>query len=340
MSVLAKTTGSKPVLILPDGREVELQRSGPPTILEGKKILKLGCKLKVQALVTEMMSIRPESIVTEAIQMMRPHLFVITNVRADHTAELGRSKAEIARALASAIPHQSTVVILEEEIFPVFLEKASKRNSKVIRVPADASEKASEPERIQPHFEFQDNIRLACAAAEVLGIERDVIFQGMKKSSPDFGSLQVWTAKMGAPSKKWTLVSAFAANEPESTQAVLSMLRQTGIDDGKRKVALLNLRRDRGDRTLQWQRAINEGKFHEFEKFFLTGTHAHAFVRRLKHPQREKFHIVQEQAPKRIMQEVSAAEEEDVVLVGMGNMKDKGMQLVNYWKEIGDAHAH
>jgi poly-gamma-glutamate synthase PgsB/CapB len=340
MQVLAKTTGSKPVLIYPDGKETELQRSGSPSILEGKSILKLGSRLNVQALVTEMMSIRPESILTESVRVIRPHLLVITNVREDHTEQMGRSKSKIAQAIASAIPPQSTVVIPEEEIFPVFLEVASKRNSEIFRVPALSSEKDPDLQELLSRFEFQENIRLAAAAAEALGIDRSVILGGMKKSSPDFGSLQAWAAEWSTPSLKGTLVSAFAANEPESTQNILSKLNQRGIGKGMRKVAILNLRRDRGDRTLQWQRAINEAKFQEFDRFFLTGTHAHAFRRGLRPSMREKFKILKEQSPEKIMEEILSIEKDDVFLVGMGNMKDRGAHLVDHWKEIGDPYAH
>jgi Mrp family chromosome partitioning ATPase len=52
-TVLAKTTGSKPAFILPDGEEREIQRNGLPSILEQKRVLALAGRLRVGALVTK-----------------------------------------------------------------------------------------------------------------------------------------------------------------------------------------------------------------------------------------------------------------------------------------------
>ena len=55
-SVLAKTTGSKPVILLPDGTEKEIKRRGLPFVSEQKKVIKAATSHGVQALVVEMMS--------------------------------------------------------------------------------------------------------------------------------------------------------------------------------------------------------------------------------------------------------------------------------------------
>src|SRR4030043_114997 len=57
LPVLGKTTGSKPVLILPQGREKEITRRGLPTILEQKSFIRGAAVLGVRAGVAEMMSI-------------------------------------------------------------------------------------------------------------------------------------------------------------------------------------------------------------------------------------------------------------------------------------------
>ncbi|MBE0461631.1 MAG: poly-gamma-glutamate synthase PgsB, partial [Candidatus Aminicenantes bacterium] len=91
-SVLAKTTGSIPVIILPNGQEKEIKRRGVPSILEDKKILKAGAKLGVQVLVSELMGIHPERVHVESTRMLRPHIIVITNVRLDHMSQMGYSR--------------------------------------------------------------------------------------------------------------------------------------------------------------------------------------------------------------------------------------------------------
>ncbi|NPV82652.1 MAG: poly-gamma-glutamate synthase PgsB, partial [Candidatus Aminicenantes bacterium] len=60
LKVMAKTTGSRPVLIYPDGHEQEISRRGHPTILEQKMLVKVAAAAEADFLVSEMMSIQPE----------------------------------------------------------------------------------------------------------------------------------------------------------------------------------------------------------------------------------------------------------------------------------------
>ena len=248
VEVLAKTTGSIPAVIYPDGVEKEFRRRGSASILEGKKILKLGVQLRAQALVSELMSIHPECAYYESVQMFKPHILVITNVRLDHLAQAGTSKEDIARSFASSIPENGTVFILQEEFFSVFKDVAERMNSTIIQVPGGSNKEYLESKINLPSFELEENIRLSLAVAEFLGIDKKVALQGMMKAQPDFGSLKAWTVYLGLPPRAWHLVSCFAANDPESTRLVLSKLLEKKFLNGKEIIGLLNLRGDRGDR--------------------------------------------------------------------------------------------
>ncbi|GAG24543.1 unnamed protein product, partial [marine sediment metagenome] len=136
--MLARTTGSKPVIIFPDGEEKEIKRRGSPSILEGKKVLRKGAEHQAQALVLELMSIHPECGYYESVQMFKPHILVITNVRLDHLAQMGTSKEDIARCLASSIPENGTVFVPQGEFFPVFKEVAERMGSTIIQIPGDS----------------------------------------------------------------------------------------------------------------------------------------------------------------------------------------------------------
>src|SRR5512135_22985 len=54
--VLAKTTGSRPVVILPDSSEREIARAGPATIREQLRLVALAASSGADTLVAEMMS--------------------------------------------------------------------------------------------------------------------------------------------------------------------------------------------------------------------------------------------------------------------------------------------
>lgn len=333
--VLAKTTGSKPSIILPDGREEEIRRGEIPSILEEKKLLRLGARLKINTLVSELMSIRPESGYAESVQILRPHILVITNVRLDHLAQMGSSKEAIAQCFASSIPEKSTVFTPQEEFFPVFQKIVDKLGSKVIQVPRGSFEEYFQAKKKFPFFELEENIRLAMAVAEFLGINRQVAFRGIVKVKPDFGSLRAWSTEMGSPPRRFYFVNSFAANDPESTRLVLSNLLKKRIFEENNIIGFLNLRKDRGDRTLQWLEALRKGAFPEFKKFYLFGFNAFAFKRRVGLSDKASVTVLKKQTPEKIIEQILKEEKGEAVLVGMGNMGGMGKELVFYWENIG-----
>jgi poly-gamma-glutamate synthase PgsB/CapB len=335
LAVLARTTGSKPVIIFPDGEEKEIKRRGSPSILEGKKVLRKGAEHQAQALVLELMSIHPECGYYESVQMFKPHILVITNVRLDHLAQMGTSKEDIARSFASSIPENGTVFVPQGEFFPVFKEVAERMSSTIIQIPGGYFTEYLQSKNNLPSFEPEENIQLSLAVAEFLGIDKKVALQGMIKAQPDFGSLKTWTVDLGSPPRCWHLVSCFAANDPESTQFVLSRLLKKKLFNGKKMIGLLNLRGDRGDRTLQWLKALKDEAFPEIRKFFFIGDHAHVLKRRLKLSGKTELCVSKPRAPQKIMAEIAEKVNAEAVLIGMGNMGGLGKELVGYWENIG-----
>jgi len=334
-SVLAKTTGSKPVIILPDGKEEEIERKGLPTILEEKKVLKRGASLGVQALVTELMSIQPESSFVESRRILRPHILVITNVRLDHREQMGLTKPEIARSLASAILPQATVFVPDEEFYPEFQSAADKVKAKIIRVKRNDTGEWGEPGGISAFFYFEENLRLALAVSKHLGVPKEAALQGIAKAEPDFGSLRIWEAELGTPPAPWLLVSAFAANDPESTGLILARIKNGLSLPGQRLVGILNFRQDRGDRTLQWINALEQGYFSGFHKLFFIGAHVHALRMKGGSNLLPAFTPITAKSPAAIMENIGQEVDGGAILVGIGNMGGLGAPLVEHWEKIG-----
>jgi len=333
--VLARTTGSKPVIIFPDGEEKEIHRRGYPSILEGKKLLKLGAELKVDALVSELMSIHPECSFVESAQMHNPHILVITNVRLDHIVQMGATKEDIACCFASSFPENGTVFVLKEEFYPVFEKSAKEMKSRLVQVDGDSLRDyfESNAERL-PH-QFEENVRLVIALAEHLKIDKEHVLRGLKKAPPDFGSFKMWDMNVGVPSQRWVLVNGFAANDPDSTRRTLSRLLKKDFLKEKNAVGLLNLRRDRGDRTIQWLRSLGENTFPELRRIFLIGEHASAFKKRLRRMTAMETFVLKSRTPQGVLEEISKSVKAETVLVGMGNMGGAGRELVEYWEERG-----
>ena len=327
-SVLAKTTGSKAVLILPDGREEEIIRRGRPTILEQKKFIRKAAGLGVRALVTEMMSIQPECLTVESGGLLNPQYLVITNVRLDHREEMGRTKPEIARSLASAIRSGMTVFLPDDERFPEFERAAKRVGAKVISV-----------EHPEDGCLFDQDRRLAGAVASYLGVSEAAALRGISTAAPDFGSLRAWEAELGVSRRTWTLVSAFAANDPESSRMILAHLQERRIADGRPLIGILNFRADRGDRTRQWLDAHREGFFSGFRSLYVAGAHVHSLRVRRKTGRPPFLTPIPDRSPSAIMEKIASAEDGEGVLVGLGNIGGIGETLIGYWQKIGRPYA-
>jgi len=338
-SVLAKTTGSIPVVILPNGEEKEIKRRGVPSILEDKKILKIGAKLGVQVLVSELMGIHPERVHVESFRMLRPHIIVITNVRLDHMSQMGYSRERIASCFAGSIPEKSTVFVLEEECFPVFKKVAEGMGSRMIVVPRSSFDDFLAKGIKLPGYEFEENMRLAMAVSEFLRINKDTAFKGMSAARQDFGGLKIWRFKHMASFRPWYFVSGFAANDPVSSQYVIESIKKIKFFEGKKIIGLLNLRKDRGDRSIQWLRALKEGAFPDFSRLIIIGEHAAVLKRKLESKINAEISTIKSKSPEDIMNRILELENEESILIGLGNIGGAGRNLVNYLEQEGQPYV-
>ncbi len=325
----AKTTGSRPMLIFPDGREEEIRRSGLPSVLEQKRVLRWAARLGADALVTEMMSIRAETLAVESRRILKPGILAVTNVRLDHLDDMGRTKPEIARTLSAAIPEGGIVFLSAADDHGAFREAAVRRGSAVRTVAAD---------HLPPGFpesEFAENVGLALAVAMEGGVGREAAVRGMAAAAPDFGGMKMW--RIGAEGIEVFALSLFAANEPESTRAALARALGGLAAPPASVIGLLNLRADRGDRTRQWLSALEAGFFEGYDHLVFIGDHARALgrSRRLSRRMKPVVSSLASRKPEAIMAGLRPLIVPGSVLVGLGNMGGAGESLVEHWARIG-----
>lgn len=334
--VVAKTTGSKPMVILADGAEKEILRRGLPSILEGIRLINLAKREQARILVTEMMSINPESMAAESLRIFSPHIMVITNVRPDHQEQWGDSRAGIADCFAAAIPAGCTLFVPAEEMYPVFQDLSASGRVDLNPVPEDIQPDS----RNELDHEFSQNLRLTLAVSQHLGIDRDSALSGLQNVNPDFGSLQVWHTHPEAGSGGCYLVSGFAANDPESTCMVFEKMSRLLPLPGKKLIGLLNLRWDRADRTRQWLDALDCGRVPEFDVLALVGGHARAVSRRLAgNKLLKKVIVLPNTSAESILQSLCSLTSDQAVIFGMGNMEGAGAELVSLWQEKGNPYV-
>ena len=87
--VFCKTTGTVPMVIGVDGTARPLVRRGRANISEQVRVLHRAVREGAQILVIECMAVDPALQAVSQHRMVRADIGVITNVRLDHTAEMG-----------------------------------------------------------------------------------------------------------------------------------------------------------------------------------------------------------------------------------------------------------
>ncbi len=329
--VLAKTTGSQALMVLPDGSEKEVRRRGHPSILEQKGVIHLGAETGVDAAVIEIMSLHPENHLVESHVLLKPHIVVVTNFRVDHTAAMGETREEVASVLALDVPRGARVFVPEGELIPSFRAAVMEAGGELVPVRAGAGERSG-------MAGFEENLDLVFAVAGSLGIDERTVGEGIRRARGDVGALAVWRYRLAGAEPGCFVVNAFAANDPESTGLVhRGVLDALGLD-ATPCVGLLSLRPDRGDRTVQWTEALAGGFLESFDHLYVCGLHARALKRGLRRwGGVERIGILRETRAPEIMRTVLGRfGNGPAILFGFGNIGGVGESLVKHWSEVGE----
>ena len=244
LKTFAKTTGTTPAIINSSGNDVEIHRLRSATIGEQIKLIRYFAKQSIDALVIECMAVNPQYQWISEHRIIRSTLGVITNVRRDHLDEMGTTENQIAQSIGNTIPNNSIVVTSEDRFFNLFQKIAQKRNSTLKS--SDLSELSSKYLTDFPYIEHPDNIALALKVCEEIGIKKEIALKGMLKTNPDPGALIV--INLNNKNKTNKFISAFAANDPDSTLKVWKLLKNKMTGE---KCIFLNTRDDRRYRTIQ-----------------------------------------------------------------------------------------
>ena len=212
---LAKTTGSTPQLILPDGTTETIRRRGPASILEQFGVIRRADKLKVDAVVVECMALDPLLQFVSEKRLIQSTIGVITNVRPDHFEVMGETLDDIANALAATIPHNATLVTSDARYFATFRALASALRTQVIL--ADA-EDAIIPEAFGDHLVFRENVAIAQQVCTILGVNPAAVSESLADKGFACERTTVSTHHLGG--KTIHFVDAFSANDVDSTRVI------------------------------------------------------------------------------------------------------------------------
>ena len=241
LKTFAKTTGTIPRIINDKGKDLELHRLRSATIGEQIRLIRFFGKKNPDALVIECMAVNPQYQWISEHKIVKSTLSVITNVRRDHVDEMGDTIRDIAYSLSNTIPFNSKI-FTSEQLSLKFLKKiALKRNSKIIKS-SDSGIESSYMTKM-PYLEHKENVELALSVCMEAGVKREKALAGMLKTVPDPGALLIWNLK-----NKNKFISAFAANDPDSTFRVWKLIK---LKEKNKICFFLNSRSDRRYRTIQ-----------------------------------------------------------------------------------------
>ncbi len=322
---LAKTTGSKPKVIFEEGDEVLIPRMGKANIIEQRKILDVAARRRVRAVVLENMSLRPDLQVMER-KIVEPTVGVITNVRADHLDVMGPTTDDVALALSETVPRHGAVFTSDARFFPLFEQVAKERGS--LAFLARPEEVADDDMKGFSYVEHKENVAVVLKLCEYLGIPRDRAFEEMYRSTPDIGVLRIYRVEEAG--RRFELVSAFAANDPDSLLYLWGLMK----DRGETPAIVMNCRKDRVDRSKQLG-----GLMTRFNPAFVlvTGALTAPFIGsavKAGYP-RERIVDLEGRSVPEVYEEMRNRAERPVLYFGMGNMVTFGEQLSAYVSERG-----
>lgn len=336
LRVVAKTTGSKPVIGHADGTEETVVRTAPPRIVEQSRVVKAASAERADASVVEIMAVHPDNQAVESRRILRLNVCVITNARVDHESEQGSSADEVAAALASSVPPGGLVVCGHGADLAPIAEAAARAGAKLRTAPAAIPDGLRSIIPALGYEEFEQNVATALEVCAALGFDRASALRSMAEVVPDSGALRSWswTWPGGAATTLW---NGFAANDVESSLAVLGRARSIP-DDTRPVVAIVSLRADRPERTRQWIGAIGGGALGAVAGLKIIGPGAgaaSAWLRRLG----ISCEAMSWRGAGRFVGALAAEYPEGALIVGLGNIAGPGEELVEWCERKAEPYG-
>jgi poly-gamma-glutamate synthase PgsB/CapB len=261
--VIAKTTGSAASLIYENGKEAPIERHTSPNIKEQVKVIKFAAGRQVDFLVLECMAVTPEYQWVVEHKIVNSDIGVITNSRLDHLDVMGPGLKNVTLSLCNTIPMQGKLFTAEKNTLPLLQKVAFDRKTELKAI--DKGNVSDEVINKFSYIEHKDNVALALAVCQELGVKQEQALQGMYEMQADVGAAEIFPIEIGENPAYFA--HSFAANDPESTFILIDIIlhRYKNIQD---IILVLNTREDRIFRSKQIVDSLL--KF-DFEELVLIG---------------------------------------------------------------------
>ena len=333
---VAKTTGTVPRFILPNGREVPVYRPGGANIIEQKQSVSMAAAQRAEALVVECMALQPHLQWLSESKLVRATHGVITNARPDHLDVMGPTEDDVAHALAGTVPVGGAFLTAERTHRPFFEQVCVDRGTR-FRAADEITRPVTDLDLEGfSYLEHQENVELALAVCEEVGVDNETALRGMWRAKPDPGAMT--EAEVEFFGRRIVFVNGFAANDPISTRYIWeqSLRRHREL---RRRIAVFNCRSDRADRSEQLAQSYSG--WTQADEVVLLGTGQYIFARAAVKsgldPTRLVF--VDRDHPADIFEILLGLAESSALVMGLGNIAGPGLALAEYFANRGADHA-
>ncbi len=325
----AKTTGTLPRMILPDGSEYALYRPSTPNIIEQLRIVRIAAGCRADALVLECMALQPQLQWLSESRLVRATHAVITNARADHLDVMGPTETDVAMALAGMVPPSGRLYTTERRHIKVFRTAAQDRGCTLVELdPEEHAGVGAVEMRGFSYIEHTENVALALRVCLDLGVDRETALRGMWKAAPDPGVMTVDDLQVSG--RRIHFVNGFAANDPESTERIWSMALRRYAEADKR-IAIFNCRADRPERSRQLGEACT--RWSPADHYVLIGSSTHIFARAASRAGLDHSRLVfaEHQSVEHVFKSVMSLVRSSALVMGMGNIGGPGLDVVRFF---------
>lgn len=316
--VFTKTTGTSPRIIDVHNAEREIPRQGKANIREQIQALRWAVRQHADILIVECMAVKPvlQAVCEHAI--LRSDVTAITNVRADHLDEMGKTLDEIAVSLSNTIPDHAAFFTADAAYFDFFTQQCAPKHTKAFL--------SGDLQDAYRAIDFPDNVALALDICTYLGADKAKALAAMQTYRKDPGCFTIISYRN---EQKRTLffINTLAANDPQSTEIILQKAVAARYWNNKRYL-LINNRTDRMSRLEQYvQFAVAHQKL--FDTILISGESKQLFYQRLQ-PQIGCANII-------IVDNVHYFEtiQVDAVIFAAGNICRSGKILADYFERKG-----
>ncbi len=330
LRTIAKTTGTLPRLILPDGSEEPIYRPGRANVIEQLQIVRRAARERADALVVECMALQPALQSLCELKIIQSTHGVITNARADHLDVMGPTVRDVALSLCGTVPRRGVLYTADDKMTDLFEQAARDRESEVVSLSEDAiaTVRRDELERFS-YVEHAENVALAVKICADLGVDRSTALRGMWRANPDPGVMTVYQAD--DEQQSIVFVNGFAANDPESTGKIWEMILER-YGRLRRRVAVINCRSDRADRSQQLADACR--RWSPADHYVVVGSATELFRHRAIRSGLDARRItsLENAEPDAIVNVVRHQSGQRGLVVGMGNISGAGLELVQYYR--------